>query len=113
IPFKGHHPVKTSISLKPLGGAPVPPLTAKSPITPKTVKRSLATFRDIFCDHCLGACPNGLKKPYFFIINICVLFLLCSSFAVIQEHSSALCFRSLCPSPQAADLTAEGYGQPG
>lgn len=38
----------TAVSLKPLGGAPVPPLTAKSPITPKTVKRSLATFRDIF-----------------------------------------------------------------
>lgn len=38
----------TAISLKPLGGAPVPPLTAKSLITPKTVKRSLATFKDIF-----------------------------------------------------------------
>uniref|UniRef100_A0A3Q3CUQ4 Titin-like n=1 Tax=Haplochromis burtoni TaxID=8153 RepID=A0A3Q3CUQ4_HAPBU len=38
----------TAVSLKPLGGAPVPPLTAKSLITPKTVKRSMATFKDLF-----------------------------------------------------------------
>ncbi|XP_030612585.1 uncharacterized protein LOC115799515 isoform X1 [Archocentrus centrarchus] len=37
-----------AVLLKPLGGAPVPPLKPKSLLTPKTVKRSLATFKDIF-----------------------------------------------------------------
>ncbi|XP_008295691.1 neurofilament heavy polypeptide isoform X2 [Stegastes partitus] len=35
-------------SPKPPGGAPVPPLNAMPLSTPKTVKRSLATFKDIF-----------------------------------------------------------------
>lgn len=37
-----------AVSSKPLGGAPVTPLRVKPLSAPKTVKRSLATFKDIF-----------------------------------------------------------------
>ncbi|XP_035511537.1 nucleolar protein dao-5 isoform X2 [Morone saxatilis] len=37
-----------AVSPTPLGGAPVPPLKVNPLSTPKTVKRSLATFKDIF-----------------------------------------------------------------
>lgn len=37
-----------ALSPKPLGGAPLPHLKVEPLLTPKTVKRSLATFKDIF-----------------------------------------------------------------
>lgn len=37
-----------ALSSKPRGGAPVPPLKVKPLSAPKSVKRSLATFKDIF-----------------------------------------------------------------
>ncbi|XP_074549862.1 uncharacterized protein LOC141807632 isoform X2 [Halichoeres trimaculatus] len=37
-----------AVSSKPQGGAPIPPLSVKPLSAPKTVKRSLATFKDIF-----------------------------------------------------------------